>query len=196
MKLSASFNDMPSHKQKNRLHLAKTTTFYSFTSSIICDLCFSLLTLCIIMTDYVKCSECTCCDHSCVPMLLKSLNCAHLQLKSDLKVAMSECVEQTDHLSKLNAKILHLFKTLKQNESHAVVKVHCVASELGDNNDDITDDKTPSEASDLNSLLSVMTSIFFKDSGPSSQTAEAFSHSWVSYSSVFMCFLKCHILFT
>ncbi len=187
---------MPSHKQKNRLHLVKTITSYSFTPSIACDLCSSLLTLCVVMAGHAKCSECTRCGRPCVPVSLESLNCAHLWLKSDLEVAMSERVEQTERLSKLDAKILCLFKTLKQNESHAVAKVHCVASELGDNNNGITDDETPSEASDLNSLLSVMTSSFFEDSGPSSQTVEVSSHSWVSYSSVPMCFLKCHILFT
>jgi len=77
---------------------------------------------------------------------------------------ISECVEQTEHFFKLNVKILHLFKTLKQNESHAVVKVHCVASELDDNNDNITDDKISSEASDLDFLLNVMSFSFFKDS--------------------------------
>ncbi len=90
---------------------------------------------------------------------------------------MSERVEQTDRLSKLDVKILRLFKTLKQNESCAVAKVRCVASELGDDNDGIMDDETPSEAPDLNSLLSVMTSSFFEDSGPPSQTAEASLHS-------------------
>ncbi len=129
------------------------------------------------MAGHAKCSECTRRGRPCVPVSLKSLNRAHLWLKSDLEVAMSECVEQTGRLSKLNAKILCLFKTLKQNESCAVAKVCCVASELGDDNDGITDDKTPSEASDLNSLLSVMTSSFFEDPGPSSQTAEASSHS-------------------
>jgi len=177
MKLSAFFNNMPSHKQKNCLHLAKTITFYDFTPSIVCDLCSSLSTLCVIMADYAKCSECTHCDHPCVPISLKSLNCAHLQLKFNLKVAMSECVEQTEHLSKLNAKILHLFKTLKQNESHTVVKVRCVASELSDDNNDIMNDETPSEALNLNFLLSVMTFSFFEDSEPSSQTVEVFSHS-------------------
>jgi len=187
---------MPSHKQKNRLHLAKTITSYSFTPPIACDLCFSLSTLCVIMAGHAKCSECTHRGRPCVPVSLKSLNRAHLRLKSNLEVAMSEHVEQTEHLSKLNAKILRLFKTLKQNESHAVAKVRCVASELGDNNNGITDDETPSEASDLNSLLSVMTPSFFEDPGPPSQTVEASSHSWVSYSSVPMCFLKCCILFT
>ena len=56
-------------------------------------------------------------------------------------MTMNECVKQTEHLFKLNAKVLHLFKTLKQNESCAVVKFHCVASELSNDNDD--DEKTP-----------------------------------------------------
>jgi len=83
---------------------------------------------------------------------------------------MSECVEQTEHLSKLNAKILHLFKTLKQNESHAVLKVHCVVFELDDNNNDITDNKISSEAFDFNSLLNAMSFSFFKDFEPFFQT--------------------------
>jgi len=168
---------MPFHKQKNHLHLAKIIIIYSFTSSIICDLCSSLLTSCIVMTDYAKCFECTHHSHSCVLMLLKSLNCAHLQPKFNLKVVMSECVEQTEHLSKLNAKILHLFKTLKQNESHAVLKVHCVVFELDDNNNDITDNKISSEAFDFNSLLNAMSFSFFKDFEPFFQTVEVFSHS-------------------
>jgi len=50
-------------------------------------------------------------------------------------MTMNECVKQTEHLFKLNAKVLHLFKTLKQNESCTVIKVHCVASELSNDND-------------------------------------------------------------
>jgi hypothetical protein len=79
----------------------------------------------------------------CVSVSLDFLNCAHLQLKFELKVAMNECVKQTEHLFKLNVKVLCLFKTLKQNESCAVVKVRCVAFELSNDNNETEDEEIP-----------------------------------------------------
>ncbi len=90
---------------------------------------------------------------------------------------MNECVKQAEHLFKLNAKILHLFKTLKQNESHTVTKVHCVASELSNDNNETENKKNFSDPSNLDSLLKSMSSSFFIDSEPSSQTVVVFSHS-------------------
>ena len=129
------------------------------------------------MAGYAKCSECTCCGCLCVSVSLNSLNCAHLQLKSELEVAMNERVKQAEHLFKLNAKVLHLFKTLKQNESCTVVKVCCVASELSNDNNETEDEKNPFSSSNLDSLLKSMSSSFFIDSEPLSQTAVVFSHS-------------------
>ncbi len=90
---------------------------------------------------------------------------------------MNECVKQTECLFKLNAKVLCLFKTLKQNESHAVAKVRCVASELSDDNNETEDEENSSDPSNLDSLLKSMSSSFFIDPEPPSQTVVVFLHS-------------------
>jgi len=129
------------------------------------------------MTDYAKCSECTCHGCSCVSVLLDFLNHTHLQLKSELKVAMNERVKQVEHLFKLNVKVLCLFKTLKQNESHTIVKVCCVASELSNDNNETEDEESSFNSSNLDSLLKSMSSSFFINPEPLSQTAVVFLHS-------------------
>jgi len=90
---------------------------------------------------------------------------------------MNECVEQAEHLFKLNAKVLCLFKTLKQNESCAVTKVCCVASELSNDNNGTEDEENSSDPFNLDSLLKSMSSSFFIDLEPPSQTVVVFSHS-------------------
>ncbi len=129
------------------------------------------------MTDHAKCSECTCRGCSCVLILLDSLNHAHLQLKSELEMAMNECVKQAERLFKLNAKVLCLFKTLKQNESHAVIKVRCVAFKLSNDNNETKDEENSSDPSNLDFLLKSMSFSFFIDSELSSQTVVMFLHS-------------------
>ncbi len=186
---------MPSHKQHNCLHLVKTIATFSFTSLIACNHCSAVLSSCIIMTGHAKCSECTHHGCLCVSVSLDSLNCAHLQLKSELKMAMNEHVKQAEHLFKLNAKVLHLFKTLKQNESCAVTKVHCVASELSDDNNETENEENFSDSSNLDSLLKSMSFSFFIDLEPPSQTVVVFSHSWVGSLWALMCFLRYCILF-
>jgi len=165
---------MSSHKQHNCLCLAKIIATFDFTSFIACDHCFAVLSSCIIMTGYMKCAECT--HHGCLCVLisLDSLNHAHLQLKSELKVAMNERVKQAKHLFKLDAKILCLFKTLKQNESHTIIKVHCVASELNNNNNETENKKNSSDSFNLDFLLKSMSFSFFIDLEPLSQTAVMF----------------------
>jgi len=129
------------------------------------------------MTDHTKCSECT--HHGCLCVLisLDSLNCAHLQLKFELKMTMNECVKQAEHLFKLNAKVLCLFKTLKQNESCAVIKVRCVAFKLSNDNNETEDEENSSDPFNLDFLLKSMSFSFFIDFEPLSQTVVAFSHS-------------------
>ncbi len=168
---------MPSHKQHNCLHLVKTIAIFSFTSLIACDHCSAVLSFCIIMTGHAKCSECTCYGCSCVLILLDFLNHAHLQLKFELKVTMNECVKQAEHLFKLNAKVLCLFKTLKQNESHTVIKVCCVAFKLSNDNNRTENEKNFFNSSNLDSLLKSMSFSFFIDSEPLSQTVVVFLHS-------------------
>ncbi len=187
---------MPSHKQHNCLCLVKTIATFSFTSLIACDHCFAALSSCIIMTGHVKCAECTCHDRSCVSVSLDFLNHAHLWLKFELKVAMNECVKQVKHLFKLNAKVLHLFKTLKQNESCTIIKVCCVAFKLSNDNNETENKKNSFDPSNLNFLLKSMSSSFFIGLEPFSQTVVVFLHSWVGSLWVLMCFLRYCILFT
>ncbi len=129
------------------------------------------------MTGHAKCSECTRRGCLCVSVSLNSLNRAHLQLKSELKVTMNERVEQAERLFKLDVKVLRLFKTLKQNESHTVAKVRCVASELSDDNDGTEDEENSSDPPNLDFLLKSMSSSFFIDPEPLSQTVVVFLHS-------------------
>jgi hypothetical protein len=89
---------MPSHKQHNCLCLMKIIATFGFTL-ITCDHCSAVLSFCIIMTGHAKCSECTCHGCSCVLVSLDSLNHAHLQLKSELKVTMNECVNRLSAFS-------------------------------------------------------------------------------------------------
>jgi len=186
---------MSSHKQHNCLHLAKIIATFSFTSLTTCDHCSAAFSFCIIMTGHTKCFECICHGCLCVSVSLDSLNCTHLWLKSELKMTMNECVEQAEHLFKLNAKILCLFKTLKQNKSCAVVKVHCVAFKLSNNNNETENEKNFSDPSNLDFLLESMSFSFFIDSEPLSQTVVVFLHSWVGSLWALMCSLRYCILF-
>jgi len=90
---------------------------------------------------------------------------------------MNERVKQAECLFKLNAKVLCLFKTLKQNESHAVIKVRCVASELSDDNNETENEENFFNPSNLDFLLKSMSFSFFIDLEPLSQTVVVFSHS-------------------
>ncbi len=143
-----------------------------------------------------KCAECTRRGRPCVPVSLESLNRVHKKLESQLNKAEAEHAAQLNILQRLNSKILHLRTTIRQNKSRAVQKAQCVAAELDSDNDGITDDETSSEPANFDSLLQAMSSDFFNNLEPSSQTAEVFSHSWVSFLLVLTCFLRYHILFT
>jgi len=90
---------------------------------------------------------------------------------------MNERVKQAEHLFKLNAKVLCLFKTLKQNKSHTVIKVCCVASELSNDNNRTENEKNFSDSFNLDFLLKSMSFNFFINLEPFSQTAVVFLHS-------------------
>jgi len=90
---------------------------------------------------------------------------------------MNERVKQAERLFKLNVKVLHLFKTLKQNESCAIIKVCCVASELNNDNNGTEDEKNFFNSSNFDFLLKSMSFSFFIDFEPLSQTAVVFLHS-------------------
>jgi len=90
---------------------------------------------------------------------------------------MNEHVKQAEHLFKLNAKVLCLFKTLKQNKFCAVVKVCCVAFELSNDNDETENEENFFNSSNLDFLLKSMSFNFFIDFEPLSQTVVMFLHS-------------------
>jgi len=92
-------------------------------------------------------------------------------------MTMNEHVKQAEHLFKLNVKVLHLFKTLKQNESHTVIKVCCVAFKLSNDNNETENEENPFSSSNLDFLLKSMSFSFFIDSEPLSQTVVVFLHS-------------------
>jgi len=112
-----------------------------------------------------------------VSVSLDFLNHAHLQLKSELKMTMNEHVKQAEHLFKLNAKVLCLFKTLKQNESHTVIKVCCVAFKLSNDNNETENEENFFDSLNLDFLLESMSSSFFIDFEFLSQTVVVFLHS-------------------
>jgi len=168
---------MSSYKQHNCLCLVKIIATFSFTSLITCDHCSAVLSFCIIITGHTKCFECICCDCLCVSVSLDFLNHAHLQLKSELKMTMNEHVKQAEHLFKLNAKVLCLFKTLKQNESHTVIKVCCVAFKLSNDNNETENEENFFDSLNLDFLLESMSSSFFIDFEFLSQTVVVFLHS-------------------
>jgi len=92
-------------------------------------------------------------------------------------MTINERVKQAKHLFKLNAKVLHLFKTLKQNESHTIIKVHCVAFKLNDDNNETENKKNSFNSFNLDFLLKSMSFSFFIDLELFSQTVVVFLHS-------------------
>jgi len=183
-------------KSSNCLALAKTILQFDIISSTACECCSLTFKVCIHMKGCSKCAECTCCDCPCVLMFLESLNCVHKKLKSQLNKAKAEHAAQLNILQCLNLKILCLCTTIRQNKLCAVQKAQCVAAKLDSDNDEIMNDETSSEPVNFDFLLQAMSFSFFNNLEPSSQTAEVFLHSWVSFLLVFTCFLRCHILFT
>jgi len=129
------------------------------------------------MKDCSKCAECTCRDCPCILVFLESLNRVHKKLKSQLNKAEAEHAVQLNILQCFNSKILHLYTTIRQNKLHAVQKAQCVAAKLDSDNDETTDDEISSESVNFDSLLQVMSSDFFNNLEPSSQTVEVFLHS-------------------
>ncbi len=182
-------------KSSSRLALAKTILQFGIISSTACECCSLTFKVCICMKGCLKCAECTCCGCSCISVSLESLNCVHEKLKSQLNKAKAEHTAQLNILQCLNSKILCLCTTIRQNKLCAVWKAQCVAAKLDSDNNEITNDETSFKPANFDSLLQVMSSDFFNNLEPFSQTVEVFLHSWVSFLSIFMCFLRYHIFF-
>ncbi len=110
-------------------------------------------------------------------MSFEFLNRVHKKLKSQLNKAKAEHAAQLNILQCLNSKILCLCTTIRQNKLCAVQKAQCVAAKLDSDNNEITNDETFFKPANFDSLLQAMSSDFFNNLEPSSQTVEVFSHS-------------------
>ena len=176
----------------NCLALSKHISIYESSSLIFCDHCLFLNIICVVMADHSKCTVCTHHDCSCIGISLKLLNHTHKKLKLNLEVVIKECAEHFTAVVRLDVKLSHLLKQMKQNKTISTLKAHCVASELGDNNDG-TENKAPPIVSQSNdALLSSFIDflLFF------SQNVEVFSHSSWGFVWVPKLTLRYHILFT
>jgi len=182
-------------KSSSHLALARTILQFGIIPPTACECCSSTFKVCICMKGCPKCAECTCHGRPCVSVSLKSLNRVHEKLESQLNKAEAEHTAQLNVLQRLNSKILRLRTTIRQNKSRAVRKAQCVAAKLDSDNNEITDDETSSEPANFDSLLQAMSSDFFNNLGPPSQTVEVSLHSWVSFLLVPTCFLRYHIFF-
>ena len=165
-------------KSENYIVLAKIILQFDLISFIACEWCFHSSKICICMNIIFKCAKYICCGCLCILVFLNFLNCVQEKLKSQLNWAETEHITHLKVLQQLNSKILHLHTTIQQNKLQTLLKVKCVAVELDSNNDGMKDEKTPSSPFNLSSLLNFMSSSFFLDSGPPSQTVKVFSHSF------------------
>jgi len=142
---------------------------------IFCHYCFFHLCSCIIMNDYKKCAECTCCECFCVDVSWKTLNRIHDKLKLNIlkmKFKQSQLLsEQICVAAKLNC----FCKTLQQINDHAKKKTICLLQKLF-NKKKIINDSTSKILSQLLNTMSVnfwqFIFLFF------SQNTEVFLHSF------------------
>ena len=128
----------------------------------------------------------------CVGISLESLNCVHKKLEFNLKAVIKEHAEHSAAVARLNAKLSHLLKEMKQSRIFSTLKAHCVASKLDDDNDE-TENETPSIVSQPNNAV-LWSFLDFLLSSP--QNIEASLHSSWGFAWVLKLILRYHILFT
>ena len=179
-------------KSINCLALFKHISIHGSPSLISCDHCLFLDIACVVMTDHPKCAVCTHCGCPCIGISLELLNHTHKKLESDLKAVIKECAEHSAAVVRLDAKLSRLLKQMKQNKTILTLKAHCVASELGDNNDETENEASPIVSKPNNALSPSF--IDFLLSSP--QNVEASSHSSWGFVWVPKLTLRYHILFT
>ncbi len=158
---------MKSFKTYNHLYLYQFINKDDDSMLTICLHCFSLSILCIKMKNHSKCAECVCCDCLCISVLWESLNHIHNKLKFNLSVAEKK-------LTQALAKVACLCKTLKYTKDKVAEKTLCLACELVNDNDSVSEDENDSNS------LNLLFSNFWNDlisAAFSSQTAEASLHS-------------------
>ncbi len=175
---------MKSFKTCNHLCLYQSISKDSDPVSTACLHCFNLSILCMKMENHPKCAECVRRGHPCVSVLWESLDHTHNKLEFDLSVAEKE-------LARALTRVACLHKTLKHTKDKVAEKALCLACELADDNDGVSEDEDDPGPSNL--LSSNFWDGLISAASPP-RTAEASSHSWVSYSWVPMCFPKHHTL--
>jgi len=175
---------MKSSKTHNRLRLYQSISKDGDPVSTACLHCSNLSILCMKMENHPKCAECVCRGRPCVGVLWESLDHTRNKLKSNLSVAEEE-------LAQALARVACLRKTLKHTKDKVAEKALCLARELANDNDGVSRDEDDPGPSNL--LFSNFWDGLISAASPP-WTAEASSHSWVSYSWVLMCFPKHHTL--
>jgi len=114
----------------NHLHTVKEINVLNYSSIIFCHYCFFCFCSCIIINDYKKCVECTCCECFCIDILWKTLNRVHNKLKLNIFQTKSEqswlLSEQIHIVVKLN----YFHKMLWQTNDHAKKKTLCLLQKL------------------------------------------------------------------
>jgi len=161
-------------KLKNCLVLFKLINFHENSSSILYNHCLFLDVLYVVMTNCLKCIKCTDCDCSCVDIFFKFLNCVHKKLKFKLKLIVKECVKHFIIVVKLNTKLTKLLSQVKHNKSLFILKIHCVATELNDDNNEM---KNKNNFFNISQLINSISSFFWDLILFFSQNFEVFSHS-------------------
>ena len=190
---------MSSKKSCNCFLLFKTIQTKGYPPPTACDYCSSVSSLCVVMEVHPKCAKCTHCGHPCVPVSLESLNQVHNHLIAELEAAEAEHLQISKEQSWIAEKqfcvltwITHLHRTLRQNKTCTILKVQCIATELGEDINGVSgDENDPNSLNPFPSILwEGLTSIF-----PPQTAVASLCSSWGLFL-VPKLILRYHILFT
>ncbi len=154
-------------KTYNHLYLYQFINKDNNSMLTVCLHCLSLSILCVKIKNHSKCAEYIHYDCSCISVLWESLNYMCNKLKFNLSIAEKE-------LTQALARVACLHKTLKYTKDKVTEKTLCLACELVNDNDDVSEDKNNSDSLNL-LFLSFWDDLIFTVF--SSQTAKAFLHS-------------------
>jgi len=160
-------------KSKNCLAFFKLIDLHKNSTLIHYNHCLFLNILYIMMTDHSKCAECICCEYSCIDIFLKFLNCMHEKLKSKLKLVIKEHVKHIIIVVKLNAKLTKLLNQIRHNKLLFIFKIHCVTTELNNDNNETKN----LNSSLMSQLINFISSFFWNLILFLSQNVKVFSHS-------------------
>ena len=127
------------YKFENCFRFVKVIFTQGIVAAVFCDHCASLKKACFIMNSHSKCAKCTRRDRFCVSIFLKFLNRIHKKLKHQLDQAKAKHKIQLTVLFRLTAKVFRLRKMLKKNKTRTAQKIRCVAVELSNDNNDVSE---------------------------------------------------------